>query len=208
MKDAAAKLIEVQEDPQHRFGRVAARYDNENLYLAYLVQGSPKLRNAGQDANLLFKTGDVVDLMLGPVGVNKTGEGNLRLLLSQIAAKPIAVLYEKTVPGTPEKARIPFSSPWRTITFDRVTTPSDVKVAMGSGPGGCLVETAIPWSRLGVKPVAGLKLRGDFGILAADAGGTVTTARHYWSNKSTGLVNDVPGEAELAPQLWGELTLE
>ena len=209
LKDANAKLIEVQDDPRNIFGRVAARYDSENLYLAYVVRGINKFRNAGQDSNLLFKTGDAVDLMVGPAGVNKTGAGNLRLLLSQLANKPIAVLYEKTVPGTPAKAQVPFSSPWRTITFDRVTTPSDVKVAIAPATGlGCLVEVAIPWTRLGVRPTSGLKLRGDFGFLSADNGGTITNARHYWSNKSTGLVNDVPGEADLAPQLWGDLTLE
>ena len=84
-----------------------------------------------------------------------------------------------------------------------------MKIAIAPAPGlGSLVEVAIPWSRLGVKPASGLKLRGDFGILSADNGGTITAARHYWSNKSTGLVNDIPGEAELTPQLWGDLTLE
>jgi Zn-dependent metalloprotease len=39
-------------------------------------------------------------------------------------------------------------------------------------------------------------------------GGTQTIARHYWSNKATGLVNDVPGGADLAPRLWGTFTLE
>ena len=210
LKDTNAKLIDIQDDPRNVFGRIAARYDNENLYLAYLVIRKSKFRNAGQDSRLLFKTGDVVDLMFGPGGTpNKTGVGNLRLLFSQTANQPITVLYEKTVPGTPAKDQVPFSSPWRTITFDRVTTPSDVKVAIAPALGaGVLVEVAIPWARLGVKPASGLKLRGDFGILSADNGGTITIARHYWSNKSTGLVNDIPGEAELTPKLWGDLTLE
>ena len=77
-----------------------------------------------------------------------------------------------------------------------------------AGGSAFLVEASIPWAWLKIKPVSGLKLRGDFGLLAADDGGTVTVARHYWSNKSTGLVNDVPGEADLVPQLWGELTLQ
>ena len=38
--------------------------------------------------------------------------------------------------------------------------------------------------------------------------GTTTIARQYWSNKSTGLVNDVPGEADLSPNLWGTFVLE
>ena len=31
-------------------------------------------------------------------------------------------------------------------------------------------------------------------------GGTVTVSRQYWSNKAAGLVNDIPGEAELTPE--------
>ena len=50
--------------------------------------------------------------------------------------------------------------------------------------------------------------RADVGALFADSGGTTTVARHYWSNQATNLVNDVPGEADLTPNLWGTWTLE
>jgi WD40 repeat protein len=210
LNDETKPLIEIQESSQIRFGRVAARYDDQNLYLAYhVLNHDNKIHNAGQDYKMLFKTGDDVDLMLGPGGPNKTGAGNLRLLFSMLGGQPTAVLYEKTVPGTAEKARVEFSAGWHAIYFDRVTQPDDVKVAVAPYPGGgYFVEAAIPWSRLGVTPSSGLKLRSDFGILSADSGGTVTVSRKYWSNKSTGLVNDVPGEADLEPQLWGELVLQ
>ncbi|XHR29820.1 MAG: FlgD immunoglobulin-like domain containing protein [Chthoniobacteraceae bacterium] len=206
LRDSKAKLIEIQEDPSHRFGRVAARYDANRLYLAYLVLSGSPLRNVGQEAQMLFKTGDAVDLMLGPVDASKPG--NLRLLFSEIAGRPTAVLYEKTVPGTPENARVPFSSPSRSIYFDRVTQPSEIQTSIKSVSGGYLVEASVPWSVLGVQPASGLKLRGDFGILGADKGGTVTVSRRYWTNKATNLVNDVPGEADLEPKLWGNLVLE
>jgi hypothetical protein len=206
--DDASKILEIQDSPQQRFGRVAMRYDAENLYLGYRVfSPEGRIRNAGQNEKLLFKTGDVVDLMLGPDGKN-TQNGNLRLLLTQMQGKPTAVLYEKSVPGTKESARVPFSSPWRTIYIDRVTQPANVKMASGPIAGGYFVEAAIPWSTLGVQPKAGLKLRGDVGVLFADAGGTQTVSRQYWSNKATGLVNDVPGEAEITPELWGTFVLE
>jgi len=51
-------------------------------------------------------------------------------------------------------------------------------------------------------------LSGDVGVLFADSSGKNTVARHYWNNQNTGLVNDVPGEADLAPGLWGTLILE
>ncbi len=201
--DDKAPLIEIQESPRTRYGRVLARYDAQNLYLAYRVfaQGD-HVRNAGQDDHLLFKTGDAVDLMLD------NGSTGLRLLMTVCGKKPMAVLYEKKVAGTPEKERVPFSSPWRTITFDRVTMPAGIELASGPLSGGYFLEAKVPWSVLGIAPRPGMKLRGDFGILSADSGGTSCVARQYWSNKATNLVNDVPGEADLAPALWGEIGVE
>lgn len=206
--DDAKGVLEIQENPQQRYGRVQARYDADNLYLGYRVF-SPEghLRNAGQNEKLLFKTGDVVDLMLGPDSGNAQ-TGALRLLLTQMQGEPAAVLYEKSVPGTAENARVPFSSPWRTTYIDRVTQPTGVKMASGPIAGGYFVEASIPWRVLGIAPKSGLKLRGDVGVLFADPGGTQTVSRQYWSNKATGLVNDVPGEAEITPEMWGTLTLE
>ena len=195
--------VEVTEEWRRDF-RVALSYDNENLYVAWRhwLPGS-SLRNAGQDWKLLFKTGDCVDLMLGPEKGNK-GVGDLRLLISSMGGKPVAVLYRKNVPGTAEKDRVPFSSPWRTIYFDKVTQEDGVKVTFGDH----LVEAAIPWKLLGIEPKTGLKLRGDFGVLSGDNTGTVTVRRKYWSNGNTGLVNDIPGEADLAPEAWSGITLE
>jgi hypothetical protein len=184
------------------------RYDANNLYLAYQVRAqSSRLRNAGQDPKLLFKTGDCVDVMLRPADAPKTQAG-LRLLISTVAGKPVAVLYEKNVPGTAEKDRVPFASPWRTIYFDRVRVLPDVKIASAPAGGGFVVEAAVPWKDLGLTPKVGEKLQGDVGVLFGDSGGTVTIARQYWSNKSTGLVNDVPGEADLTPTLWGTFELK
>ena len=190
------------------FGQVAMRYDAQNLYLAYRVRAtSDHLRNGGQDPRLLFKTGDCVDLMLKSADAPKDA-GGLRLLFSMLDRKPVAILYEKNVPGTAEKDRAPFSSPWRTIYFDRVHQLADVEPKAAAAPGGYLVEVAVPWKDLNLEPKPGLKLKGDVGLLFADSGGTLTVSRQYWSNKSTGLVNDVPGEADLVPAAWGEIDLK
>ena len=91
---------------------------------------------------------------------------------------------------------------------------AELRISIGSWyesapmDGGYFVEAQIPWARLGIAPQSGLKLRGDVGVLFADNGGTQTISRQYWSNKATGLVNDVPGEADLTTNLWGEFVLE
>ncbi len=49
---------------------------------------------------------------------------------------------------------------------------------------------------------------GDFGVIYGDEEGTINLLRSYWSNPSTGLVNDVPGETMISPGLWGTLRFE
>ena len=103
---------------------------------------------------------------------------------------------------------MPFSSPLRTIRFDRVEEVSDQvqlastvqrneKARTESG----IFEFSIPLATLGLKPRPGQTLRGDIGILrGADF---QTLQRVYWRNKATGITADIPSEAELTPQLWG-----
>ena len=204
LTDDKASVLLIGDNAKRPIGRVALRWSPTHLSIAWRVTDDhDQPRNAGQDERLLFKTGDAVDVML--VGADPAGQ---RLLVSTLAGQPIAMLYEKHVAGTVEAARVPFSSPWRTIHFDRVSRPTEVSAAFGRISGGWFAEAQIPWSRLGITPKAGQELRGDVGVLKADRGGTVTVGRHYWSNGATNLVNDIPGEADLTPRLWGTLVLE
>jgi hypothetical protein len=207
LNDLTKPALDISESPQEQYARVAALYDNDNLYLAYSVRApTDRMRNAGQDDHLLFKTGDCVDVMLQSEPAIKE-QGAKRLLISVIGNHPVAVLYEQGVSGIAAKDRVPFSSPWRTIYFDRVRRLSDVTIATHPQSGGYAVTVAVPWADLGIQPASGMKLKGDVGVLSADTGGTTTVSRKYWSNKATGLVNDVPGESMLTPSLWGEFEL-
>jgi len=203
----STKAISVQESAQQRYGRAAMRWDEQNLYVAWRVLGNqPKPRNVGQDWRLLFKTGDVVDVMLG---LEKDRKKDLRLLVAFPADKPVAVLNQKIAENATPDERYEFTAPWHKIVFDRVALASDVKVTMQSlGPNQYIVQAVIPWKQLGIEPKSGLVLKGDIGFLSADISGTITIARRYWSNKATGLVSDIPGEGDLVPKLWGTFKLE
>jgi hypothetical protein len=128
-------------------------------------------------------------------------EGDLRLLVTFVKGQPKAVLYRAVVPGTKEP--VPFSSPWRTITLDRV---DDVSAEIQLAGTGGNYEFSIPLATLGLKPNAGTSLKGDIGILRGS--GTAVTARVYWSNKATGITSDVPSEAALTPLLWGPVEIK
>jgi len=163
----------------------------DRLYAAFKTGDDHLLDNAGNSLPNLFKTGGALDLMIDAI------PGGERLLVTRVDGKTTAVLYRPHVPGSTSPP-VTFSSPQRTLKFDRVDDVShDVQLA---GAGGNY-EFSIPLAPLGLKPAAGATLRGDVGILRGN--GFQTLQRVYWRNKATGLVSDTPGEAELTPELWG-----
>ena len=180
----------------------AIKIAGANLYLAYQT-GIKNLANSGESPNAPFITGQALDLMIGtdpaaPDNRLKPVEGDLRLVITVLNNKPWAVLYRAVVKGVSPDSRIPFSSPSRTITFDKVEdVSSQIQFATDNGN----YEVAIPLNVLGLKPKDGMLIKGDIGVLQGISGST--TSRSYWSNKSAGINADVPSEAELDPILWG-----
>ncbi len=179
------------------------------LFAVFRTSEPNLLLNANNVTNAPFKSGGALDLMLG---VNPGADpkrttpvaGDLRLLVYQTSApdgrQTHALLYRAVVPGTTRP--VPFSSPAQTITLDQVIdVSSEVELDSSSGPPGTF-SFSVPLATLGLKPVAGQTIKADLGILRGN--GTQTLQRVYWSNKATGITSDVPSEAELTPDLWGQ----
>ena len=186
---------------------VAAAHDGKTLYLKYAVRGdaSPWVNN-GKDWQQLFKTGDGVDLQLGAdpaANPSRTGpvRGDLRLFVAPFEGKPIAVLYRHRLPGATDG--VVFQSPWRSEKVDSVRRLDSAKITATRADNGYAVDVAVPLSDLGLDPLPAQPLRADFGVIYGDAEGTVDLFRNYWSNRATGLVNDVPGEIMLTPEPVG-----
>jgi hypothetical protein len=176
------------------------------LYAVWDTQDRRLLRNSGEIPNALFKTGGALDLMLGtdPGASAKRRApvaGDLRLVITRVGNATRGLVYRQVVPGTAAGDRIPFSSPWRTITFDAVEDVS-ASVTLAEDRNGCY-EVSVPLAVLGLTPKVGGRIKADMGILRGS--GSETTARCYWSNKATGITADVPSEAMLTPHLWGTL---
>ncbi len=177
----------------------------EKLYAAFRTSDPKLLENSGDTPNAPFKTGGALDLMLGCDGAadaRRTAPvpGDVRLLVTLVKGKPLALLYRAVAPGTAAADRVPFSSPWRTIFFDRVEDIG-AQVQLAGKDGN--FEFSMPLATLGLQPAAGQRLRGDLGVLRGSGGQTVQ--RVYWSNKATAITADVPSEAQLTPQLWGNI---
>jgi len=190
--------------------KVKCGFDAENLYLFYDVADESPWANNGKDWTTLFKTGDSVDLQLGtdpgaPPDRRGPVPGDLRLLIAPFEGQPLAVLYRHRVPGA--KNPVTFTCPWRSETVDVVRRIDGARIAVAKEKDRYRVEAAIPLADLGLKDVAGRKFKADFGVIYGDPEGTVNQLRSYWSNTATGLVNDVPGEIMLSPNLWGSLKM-
>jgi hypothetical protein len=192
----------------------ALRVAGDRLYAAFKTGEAQALENSGSSFQNLFKTGGALDVMLATDPDSdprrkSAAPGDIRLLVSLVRGQPKAVLY-RPVASTGSRNSALFESPLRTLKFDDVEDVSQyVRLAKGKDamPANSAsigdFEFSIPLGVLGLKPTPGTALRGDVGLLRGD--GLRTTQRVYWSNKSAGLVSDIPSEAELTPQLWGTL---
>jgi hypothetical protein len=172
------------------------------LYAAWRTTEKDLLANSGETAVAPFKHGGCLDIMLATdaaAAAERTAPaaGDLRLLVTRVKGKPVALVYRPRVPGT--KAPVPFSSPWRTVNIDVVDDVSSAVALATDGAGK--YELSVPLDVLGWKPRPGGTFKADIGVLRGANG--QTTQRVYWANKATGITADVPSEAELTPQLWG-----
>lgn len=179
-----------------------------------VFKNGPFLNTAKDDALRLFLTGDAVDLQFATdpaarPGRREAGLGDCRLVFSKLDGRPVAVLYRAQVPNA--KQPVGFSSPVRTVTFDAVELVKDATVAIADTAEGYNVEASLPLKLLAGDAPAGLWpgriLPGDAGIVVADKSGR-RVARVYRFNRDTGIVNDVPSEAVLAPHQWGQLVVD
>ncbi|WP_322048495.1 hypothetical protein [Paraburkholderia sp. J67] len=185
---------------------------SDRLYIAVTTDSPTLLDNSGEALQNLFATGGGIDLMLGAnadADPNRSNavQGDERLVVSRVHDMTKAMLYRPVAPSD-GLAPITYSSPLRTLHFDRVDEVSDkVDVSIERQAGGnapsVLYKISVPLGVLGLNATAGRTLAGDIGVLRGN--GFQTLQRAYWSNKAGGLVSDLPGEAELTPNLWGKL---
>jgi hypothetical protein len=138
--------------------------------------------------------------------------GDVRILIAPFGQQDIAVLYDYKLKGDARAAdakSVLFQSPWRAMRVEKVEILKSATVHAIKGNGEYRVLAAIPWAALGVSPPApGARMPADFGVIYGDQEGTIDILRSYWSNQVTGLVNDVPGEVTVSPNLWGSISFE
>lgn len=187
-------------------------YNDTTLFVRWEMRNdkTPWFNN-GKDWKRLFKSGDALDFQISGTpfaAQRKLDDKCTRILVANFENAPLAVLMKpKAAPGE-TKTPHQYSSPVITLDFDRVEKCAQVEIKLEKRADGCRAVVAIPFSVLGFKPVSGAAFAGDLGFISSDAAGIENTARTYWSNQNTNLVNDLPNEAQLTPAHWGKLTFE
>ncbi|MHC4884144.1 MAG: sugar-binding protein [Planctomycetota bacterium] len=204
------KAVTIERVGQPVTGEVKLAYSAPHLYARFTIKDPSPWKNEGKDYTRLFKTGDAVDIKLSPTA-NKGKdpvEGDLRVVIASYNKKPVAVLMKPFDKAAPKSENKNYHSPVGDKFFQKVAVIQEARITLRKHGGGYQVEASIPWTSLGVTPRSGMTMRADFGFILSDAAGTINTARVYWSNKNTNLVNDMPIEAWFEPAAWGEVSFE
>jgi hypothetical protein len=169
--------------------------------VAFDVEDTSPWKNSGGDLSTLFKTGDCVDVWLGPsAGKRPPGIGDVRILIAPLGGRPTAVLYEAKV--AQDAKPVVFRSPSGAVSIDRVSVLTEAQVAVEVSSTGYRLEAAIPWKSLGLNPQAA-RLGLDLDINFSDPAGQRNTARLHWARNGAAIVYDLPTEARFEPELWG-----
>jgi hypothetical protein len=185
-------------------------FNDKELFVGWGVKKRGRLENGGDDFRRCFKTGAAVDLHLGTrpaAAADRTTPeaGDLRILVTRAAGKPVAVLYRPVAADAPAADAWETSTPaGGTTTFDQVKILDGARVFVHEDENGYSVEAAIPLAAIGLTaaPPNGTVMKMDWGVLTT-VDGFSTNTRQYWANQIATGVSDEPTEARLEPALWG-----
>jgi hypothetical protein len=202
--------LTMQRDGGSQTGIAKLAYDSQNLYLYFDIADPTPWLNQGKDFTRLFKTGDAIDVQLSPTANDKATpvQGDLRIVIAQLDGKSQAVLMMPFAKDAKRSEQQLYSSPVMSHPMAKVVILEDAIIKVQTQTDRYQVEAAIPLTSLGLQLNSGMTLRGDFGFISSDAAGNINTARTYWSNPQTNLVNDLPSEAWLYPNQWAPITIK
>jgi len=189
-------------------------YDEKNFYVAYEVSSPFPLLNEIPDPKTIFKGGNCLDIQLGidaqadPLRPTPA-PGDIRILITRQANKPVAVLYRPKVKGfTGDPIRL--TSGTGSESFDVIETTDRITLDYQPVAGGFKAFVTIPLALLGWTPKPGDTIKMDLGYLFGNAPGSQVSLRAYWVNNgfSANVTYDVPNESRLEPKEWGTANVE
>jgi len=188
--------------------RSALAYDDTNLYAAWDVADTTPWTNGAKRPEEMYIGGDTVDLQLGTdpaAAKNRTDAslGDLRLSIGNAGGQDTAELFRRI--AKVQKPETFNSGVFKNYVMQYVGPVPDARILVTKGAKGYVVEAAIPLADLDFSPAKGTTYRGDMGVTYGDEAGERTRLRVYWSNQTTGIVDDQVAELMMEPRNWGDL---
>ena len=194
----------------------AIAWDDSTLYLGWSVtnDATPWVNGATEPA-VMFEKGDTVDFQLGTdPAADKTRTkavlGDFRLSIGDPRGTGAVAMLYRPVANTKQPRLFYSGTVKEGYEMQYVAAIAGARIQVKPDPAGhrYVVEAAIPLAALELKPAAGLRLGGDFGVTYGNPTGDKTILRSHWSNQATDFIADEVWELKLSPNNWGNLKFE
>ncbi len=183
--------------------RVRFAQDRDNLYAFVEVLDTSPLRNTAARPQEMLKGGDAISFFI------TSPSGPQRVILGRHEGQTIIYTHQ---PRSGKKAPYVFTSPVGSAAFDYVGPLDDARAEFSLTLSGYNAEIALPWKALGFRHAPGGANEGfafDFQVIFSDPAGS-TNAGAVWLHATEGpglTVEDLPTEATLYPDTWGQAVL-
>ncbi len=174
--------------------------DESNFYALVTVVDDTPLKNSSSVIQELLKGGDALGFCFGKAGANESIQ---RILIARIQGKPAVVAMR---PQWPIKKPYSFHTDAAgTVKMDFVAALDNVRTAFKATATGYVVEVAIPWSELKLRPDDELQIAFDLQVIFSDAAGSTNSDTRWWHSIGSGplAIQDIATEARLYPEVWG-----
>ncbi|MEI6521321.1 MAG: sugar-binding protein, partial [bacterium] len=183
-----------------------AMWDDQNIYLAYVVRDSSPMKNSGDDPSAAFKSGDSLHFYMStdndPKGKSATGGLNdYHILMTIQKGKPVIFAFRQQKAGVDKLTKI--SSPATSIDIAWMGPVPGAEMAIVTSGGSYTAEVKLPLAFFdGFKPNTGQKIGTDVAVNFSDNAGSKNLAKVWWSRGASQIL-DIPSELRFERNLWG-----
>lgn len=177
-------------------------YDDQRLYALFEVIDDSPLVNGAAVREELIKGGDCVGLALQAL---KDWPARQRLIAAQVDGEPVLIAMRPE--WKREKRPHTYLSPVKEVAMDDVGPVEDAELAFRKVPGGYVAELSVTWKSLNINQRHTIGF--DAQVIYGDGAGTTNIDSAWWhtSGGDAMTVEDLPSEAALYPEQWGEVKL-
>ena len=204
---SAPVSYEVDANAQDRLARSYGMWDDQYIYLAYVVQDSTPMKNTGDDPSRAFKTGDSLHFYFSTDAEASTtrttgGMRDFHVLMTMQRGKPVIFAFRERKAGTDKPISI--TSPATKIDMDWMGPVPGAEMAVVVKGGSYTAEVKLPLAFFDdFHPAPGRRVGMDVAVNFSDPSGTTNLAKVWW-HRGASQILDVPSELRFERNLWGD----